>query len=96
MYRHGDVLLKPIGELPQGAKETATEGIVLAYGEVTGHAHRVHGAATLLAEGENRVLVVEDAYLDHEEHGRIDLESGIYEVLQQREYHPERVRWVSD
>lgn len=42
VFRQGDVLLVKVAELPKKAKDITPEGdIVLAYGEVTGHAHRL-------------------------------------------------------
>lgn len=45
--RQGDVFLRPVSKLPDGATEIPLEGgrIVLAHGEVTGHAHAIsdHG-----------------------------------------------------
>lgn len=43
MYRQGDVLIIPIAELPPGLKPVAKEQgrVVLAHGEVTGHAHTI-------------------------------------------------------
>ena len=42
--RQGDVLLQQVVSLPQGCKEIDPEGkrIVLAHGEVTGHAHAIY------------------------------------------------------
>src|SRR4051812_31136873 len=42
--RQGDVLLQPVSFLPEGCKEIAPAGggIVLAYGETTGHAHAIY------------------------------------------------------
>ena len=41
-YRQGDVLLRRVSQLPDGAvKSPKTDRIVLAYGEVTGHAHAI-------------------------------------------------------
>jgi hypothetical protein len=34
--------------------------------------------------------------LDHEEHGRIELPSGFFRVIQQHEYRPEGIRNVAD
>lgn len=56
--RQGDVQLQPVATLPQGCKELPPEGnrIVLAHGEVTGHAHAIYdhivtpGAADEIAE----------------------------------------------
>lgn len=47
ILRQGDVLLTPVKSLPQGCTEVPLDKgrIVLAYGEVTGHAHAIadHG-----------------------------------------------------
>jgi hypothetical protein len=42
-FRQGDVLIIPVRTLPQGAKPRARESgrVVLAHGEVTGHAHAI-------------------------------------------------------
>lgn len=42
--RQGDVQLQPVAKLPNGCKEVPVDGnrIVLAYGEVTGHAHAIY------------------------------------------------------
>lgn len=42
--RQGDVQLQPVAALPHGCKELPPEGnrIVLAHGEVTGHAHAIY------------------------------------------------------
>src|SRR5574337_1804601 len=42
--RQGDVQLQPVAKLPEGCKELPPEGdrIVLAHGEVTGHAHAIY------------------------------------------------------
>lgn len=42
--RQGDVQLQPVAKLPEGCTELPPEGnrIVLAHGEVTGHAHAIY------------------------------------------------------
>jgi hypothetical protein len=42
--RQGDVQLQPVASLPSGCTEIPADGnrIVLAYGEVTGHAHAIY------------------------------------------------------
>lgn len=43
MFRQGDVLLIEVKAIPKSAKDvTPKDRIVLAYGEVTGHAHAVY------------------------------------------------------
>ena len=50
--QQGDVTLEMVTEIPVTAKEQKDEsGIVLALGEVTGHAHRVKGRARLFVDG---------------------------------------------
>lgn len=102
MYRQGDVLLVRIeDELPESAeKATANENrVVLAYGEVTGHAHAIAlSQATLFVDGDSRFLKVAESGADlvHEEHSTIHLEPGVYRVVQQREYIPNSSRTVLD
>lgn len=55
-------------------------------------------AAEVLEIGEGLYLTVGDAGVSivHEEHGPIELPTGNYEVVRQREYSPEEVRNVFD
>lgn len=104
VFRQGDVLLVKVEKsLPAGAKDITPKNdrIVLAYGEVTGHAHAVEeakvGKAKLWDAGAERFLqVIEKTALTHEEHSAIPLEPGLYEVVRQREYAPEAPRMVAD
>jgi len=106
-FRQGDVLLILKDKIPAGAKEVKRDEkgrIILAEGEVTGHAHAVLDEhATLFAvagaDGKetSRFLNVEkDTTLNHEEHGTVHLTKGVYEVRRQREYQPEEIRPVAD
>lgn len=76
--------------------------VVLAHGEVTGHAHaiRTPGVTLLAREGiSDRVLTVGkdlEALLEHEEHGTIPLGHGTYIIRQQREWSGEDERTVQD
>ena len=98
MWRHGDVLIAAIGAMPPTAKKRA--GTVLAWGEITGHSHRVAapGTAELWElHGELYLKVVADtATVIHEEHKPISLPRGIYRVWMQREYTPQAIRTVVD
>ena len=95
MYRQGDVLLVPVDEVPERAKPVARDGgrVVLAWGEVTGHAHAIRAAAAqLVAVDEERFLRVgAPVTLDHEEHAQITVEPGVYRVVIQREYVPSEI-----
>jgi hypothetical protein len=89
MYRHGDVLLirltEPIPDVP-GADQ-----VVVAEGELTGHAHRVVGEGVALLDvstdrlaGRLRLIVPRGGRITHEEHHTIEMPAGVYEVRHQR------------
>ena len=93
LYRQGDVLVREVTEIPTGLKKVPLDKgrVILAYGEVTGHAHAVLGDVEFLAadlkEMQDRFLRVEqEAQIVHEEHSTITLPPGLYEVVRQREY----------
>ncbi len=95
--RQGDVFLELVERLPEGS-EAVKGPLVLAEGEVTGHAHRVQGGRAKLFEaaGERFLRVTARATLAHEEHAPITLTRGVYRVIIQREYHPQEFRNVAD
>ena len=103
-YRQGDVLLERISKMPSDLKKLAREDkkIILAHGEVTGHAHAIieENCDLFSSETEAGVTFLEVreamAALTHEEHGRIDLAPGNYRVRRQREYSPQAIRNVAD
>lgn len=89
-YRQGDILIEAVDALPEGARATE-KNPVFAYGEVTGHCHRLDtdlferwdhdGIAYMKADV--------DAAIKHEEHGEIPLKSGVfYRVSRQRQFDP--------
>ena len=99
MYRQGDVLLKKIETIPEGAQPTNDD--VILRGEATGHAHRlVNGTIFTRTSFPTNQMYVEakvGAALVHEEHSTIEIEPGLYEVIRQREYDPKsRTRFVED
>lgn len=103
IIRQGDVMLVKVAALPKGAEEenlSRAERVVLAYGEVTGHAHaierdpetRAMPVRAWNAGAERFIQVISRAALKHEEHATIALETGIYRVVRQREYAPQEIR----
>ena len=98
LARQGDILFTRIDALPKGLKKSKDS--IVAYGEVTGHAHRVvedTGVAVLENEaGEKFVEATEDWKVTHDEHGPIEFKAGTYKVGRQREYAPEAPRQVAD
>jgi hypothetical protein len=107
MYRQGDVLIVPIEEtaLPPHGADAPEEPrdsrgrMVLALGEVTGHAHAVLGPGRLLREpgAATALLHLPDGgRVVHEEHAAVVLPKGWHRVVRQREYVPGSVRIVAD
>jgi hypothetical protein len=98
MYRHGDILVAPVDSIPASAKQL--QHLVLAEGELTGHAHRISevGAAALFQTDTEMFLDVvgQTATLVHQEHGPIELPQGKYRVWRQREYSPKEIRIIRD
>lgn len=105
-YRHGDVFIRETGAIPPGAATVEPDRgrVVLAYGEVTGHAHAFEPYARVCMfrdDGGGRGRRFIDvgrggAELKHEEHTTIAVPEGRFEVVQQREYSPEAIRAVAD
>ena len=97
MFRQGDVLITAATSIPTDLTPVKRDQgrVILAYGEVTGHAHAILDPAVELftiadmSEMEGRFLRVEaeaGALLEHEEHDTITLPPGDYVVRRQREY----------
>ena len=98
-FRQGDVMLERVEDMPSGSiKQKKDKRIVLAYGEVTGHAHSIEDETTEEYKFDVDVFlkVLNATKLKHEEHGAIVLEPGIYRVIRQREYTPQEIRNVAD
>jgi hypothetical protein len=95
MIRQGDVALLRDDSARAGDVIPRDNGrVVLAYGEVTGHAHAFDVDHVTLyapakkAKSSDRVLKVVGnvAYLKHEEHDKIAIPPGTYRVVRQREW----------
>jgi hypothetical protein len=100
MFRQGDVLVVRINEIPADAVEQPRDGgkVILAYGEVTGHAHAICEPDVIkLADGIAEYLnAPTGASIVHEEHSTIDLPPGLWQIAHQREYTPVEIRRVAD
>jgi len=103
--QQGDVLLREISELPKNLKkkEPGKRGVVLAEGEVTGHAHCIADVknAEYFEGGDGKIyLSVRNTpvTLTHEEHGHQTVPVGNYEVgiVQEYDYDEEAARSVAD
>jgi hypothetical protein len=108
MYRQGDILILPVAEdsvpadvraLPP-AERDGRGRLVLALGEVTGHAHAISAPGELRRDPDplspDHLYLPSGGRLVHEEHALISLPKGWYHVVRQREYIPGAVRVVAD
>jgi hypothetical protein len=100
IYRQGDVLIRRVKSLPAQKAQLRLTGI-LAYGEVTGHAHRLEdlAKAEVLEVGKKGLFLRvggEGVRIIHEEHAPVELPAGNYEIEIQREYTPAEIRNVVD
>ncbi len=92
MIRQGDVLLVAVDAIPDDAVEQPRDEsgrVILAYGEVTGHAHALHETRVTMVRAANQgvfLRVLEPSNLVHEEHDRIAVPPGMYRVVRQREW----------
>jgi hypothetical protein len=95
-------MLFKVAALPKGAVAVKTEGdVILAHGEVTGHAHRIKQAdkpsARLFDVGAERYLqIAERVALSHEEHSTIFLDKGVYRQAYQHEEKRAEITRVAD
>ncbi len=104
LYRQGDVLIELIDSMPDDATKIprSKRGVVLAEGEVTGHAHRIPSRTASLYRSETdarylRVMGPAPVALKHEEHTEVSLPTGDYRVRIHAEYQPgELPRQVAD
>lgn len=102
---HGDVIVESHASAPEGfADMPEIKDACLAYGEATGHAHKIIGGPGDFELREcpktkvRHLHVVREVMLKHQEHEPRGLPPGHYRIGIQREYSPfdKRVRQVID
>lgn len=102
----GDVYIRRIGALPEGAKEIAPEGnhYIVTHSE-TGHHHVMEKKHVKMYELPDSILscllVVDNPTAlehlrSHDTHEPIMFDAGVYEVRRQREYVAEGFRKAQD
>lgn len=99
-FRQGDVLIERADSVPDKAvKQKPGERVILAHGEVTGHAHEIAcGDAEAWKQDADTVAVVvkKQSKITHQEHAEIPIARGTYKITRQREYTPQAIRRVAD
>ena len=101
IFRHGDLLIKKIKDMPKGLKEVKTN--IVAEGAFTGHHHTLVTDDNSIAvyqdiDGNKFIGLLKDAKITHQEHKTIELPAGCYEVVIEQEYDPfeQKIRQVKD
>lgn len=85
-----------VKELPEGVKLLKGRK-ELAFGEITGHAHRIDVGDLFEAKNGDLYLKVDRlATLTHEEHKAVKIEPGIYRFNIKRQYTPDGWQNVQD
>lgn len=90
---HGDVLVFGEGAMPpEFSQWPIVKDNCLAYGEATGHVHKLIGGKFELRENPatkvRHLKVVDTVMLKHQEHRPIEIAPGQYRIGIQREYDP--------
>ena len=109
VLRQGDVLVRQIRRREPSGRDVREHGrVILAHGEVTGHAHEVVAAEPTTdvelpaaqffeqPDGRRFLFIERACLLTHQEHGAIAVPPGCYEVTRQKEYSPAAIRNVAD
>lgn len=103
IYRHGDILLVPTNKTA-GEKVSKGKSYILAYGEKTGHNHKLvadHKDTSFAVYEKNGEITLQlgvAGTLIHEEHKTLEVAPGTYRVVHEREkdHFTEAVRRVID
>lgn len=102
--RQGDVLVIGVKSIPKSVEPVARDNgrVILAYGEVTGHAHAIKDTRAALFRDPKLAAIFmhvsgdAPVALKHDEHSEIMIPPGSYRVTRQREYSPQEIRTVAD
>jgi hypothetical protein len=99
--QQGDVLLRKLDGMPEGKyKVLQRKRVVVAEGEKTGHCHVIEDKdAELIQMGDKILLSLKNsAVIEHQEHGPITVEPGVWEtgIVREHDYYSQMVRPVAD
>lgn len=98
--RQGDIFMVRVDAIPQDAQpQEPTKRLVVALGEVTGHAHVLtveDGWIHPYTIGNDTYVDIPEAFLSHDEHTVHEYVAGTYFAGRQVEYSPKTIRRVTD
>lgn len=105
LIQQGDVLIEAVPSIPKEAKkyEPTNRGIILAEGEVTGHAHCIAELDNVEVskkdkDGNIYLKLNKTTTVKHEEHKPVTIPAGTYRVriVQEYDHLKEEARRVAD
>jgi hypothetical protein len=108
MCAQGDILLERVADAGEEIRIFDPDVVILAHGELSGHRHTVRGRVRLVYDAKLACDMPEGLYvghlhvtggparLEHEQHGAIALQTGIYRVRRQRHLEPSDADIVED
>ena len=85
LYRHGDLLIRQVDEIPASATQLSTS--IIAHGE-NGNTHKLHGSYQVYETPDKQILFTaeQDVSLKHQEHSTLKIKEGNYVVVKELEY----------
>lgn len=97
-YQHGDISLHIVDKIPEKAKKQQhNEEFILAYGEISGHIHRLKGNFEVYKDDNGYYIKnLQPIELEHydvnkktkAEHNTLTIEKGIWFVRYEERYNP--------
>lgn len=96
MYRQGDILIVKEEKIPERVEKLDTN--IIAFGELTGHHHKVDDATQLFGWNNVPQFMIVDGQteLTHQEHNTITIPEGTYRIIRQREFDGTEARAIRD
>ena len=87
LYRHGDLLIRQVDEIPESATQLSTN--IIAHGE-NGNTYKLHGSHQVYETPDKQILFTaeQDVSLKHQEHNTLKISKGNYVIIQEREFVP--------
>ena len=87
LYRHGDLLIKRVEQIPVNAISLSTN--IIAHGE-NGNTHQLHGSHQVFETPDKQMYFQanQEISLEHQEHDTLKISKGNYVIIHEREHNP--------
>ena len=87
LYRHGDLLIKRVEQIPVNAISLSTN--IIAHGE-DGNTHQLRGSHQVFETPDKQMYFQanQEISLEHQEHDTLKISKGNYVIIHEREHNP--------